>query len=121
MGEDTAQTDMEKIQMILTKIGKSEKNNGKMQGPEWKRIIKVRLAHADGRKIILGETKTLKEAGDNFKDIYVCKDVHPLVNKVFHRLKEVEKQEREKTENQGRTAVYNATMRTIIVDAFSHG
>ncbi len=59
--EDTAQTDMEKIQMILTKIGKPEievisaDSVGKMQGPQWKRMIKVRLAHADYRKIILGE------------------------------------------------------------------
>ncbi len=55
------------------------------------RIIKVRLAHADDRKIIIGETKTLKEAGDAFKNIYVRKDVHPLANKEFRRLKEVEK------------------------------
>ncbi len=79
-------------------------------------MIKVSLAHADNRKIILRETKTLKEGGDAFKNIYVHKDIHPLVNKEFCRLKEVEKQEREKPENQGRTVMYNASMHTILVD-----
>ncbi len=58
---------------------------------------------------------TLKEVGNAFKDIYVRKDVHPQVNNEFRRLKVVEKQEREKPENQGCTVVYNAIMHTILV------
>lgn len=44
------------------------------------------------------------------------KDVHPLVRKEFNRLRDVEKREKEKPENQEYDVHYNAIRREVIVN-----
>lgn len=43
----------------------------------------------------------LKNAGDNVKSIYIKKDVHPSVRREWKRLRDVEREEKEKPENVG--------------------
>ena len=45
--------------------------------------------------------------------VYVKKDVHPLVRKELSRLREVEKRERDKPENQGRNVRYDYKERKV--------
>ena len=61
--------------------------------------------------------KNLKTAaGGCFSKIYVKKDVHPLVRRELNRLREVEKREKEKPENQGMNVHYNNVCREIMVN-----
>ena len=50
---------------------------------------------------VIGATLVLKTAGKLYEKVYVKKDIHPPIRKEFNRLKEVEKRERDKPENQG--------------------
>ena len=44
------------------------------------------------------------------------KDVHPLIRKELNRLREVEKREKEKPENQGLNVYYDGTRREVVVN-----
>ena len=65
------------------------------------RTILVRTSYRAERDRVLEKTKKLKDAGEPFKDIYIKKDVHPSVRREWSRLREAEKAECEKPNNQG--------------------
>ena len=68
------------------------------------------------RDEVIRATPALKTAGKSYEKVYVKKDVHPLIRKEFSRLKDVEKREREKPENQGLNVRYDGTRREVTVD-----
>ena len=80
------------------------------------RAIKVVVSNTTERKRILEHTRNLKRAGDTFSKIYVKKDIHPLVRKELNRIHAVEREERNKPENQGRYVEYNNNTRCVTVD-----
>ena len=80
------------------------------------RPVKVMLVNNSDRQRVLENTNKLKGAGDVMKKVYVKKDVHPLVRKELSRLREVEKREKDKPENQGRKVHYDYKERKVHVD-----
>ncbi len=65
------------------------------------RPILLTLADKNQRATILTNANRLKTAGDNYRQIYIKKDVHPSVRKEWRRLREVEAAEKAKPENVG--------------------
>jgi len=120
-----ADTDHEKIQMVMTEIGHQTadiaaiQRLGKQQpGPTPRpRPIKVELKYANKRGDILRDTNKLKSAGEMMKKIYVRKDTHPGITREIKRLKDVEKREKERPENQGRNVKYDWKERCVMVDS----
>ncbi len=117
---DTARSDDEKCAAVLKKIGQDNvgvKSVVRLGKPgNRSRIMKVALVNPNQRKDILEAAKTLKNAGGTFKHIYIRKDVHPMVQREFNRLRQVERAEKEKPENVGRNVRYDATNRAVYVD-----
>lgn len=101
-----AETDEERCSLILSRIGceaiqfESTARLGK-PSDDRKRPVLVKVETREKRDEILKNAKKLKAAGDDFKLIYIKKDVHPAVRKEWQRLKEAEKEEKRKPENQG--------------------
>ena len=91
---------------------------GKVQpGPTPRpRPIKVELKYANERQNILRDTNKLKLAGEMMKKMYVKRDTHPGITRELKRLKDVEKREKEKPENQGKTVQYDWKQRCVMVD-----
>ena len=85
-------------------------------GRPHQRAVKVVLKNQSDRQRVLENTKKLKQAGDTMQRVYVKKDVHPLVRKELSRLRDVEKREKEKPENQGRNVRYDFKERKVYVD-----
>ncbi len=75
-------------------------------------MICITLKNPGEKKGILEKAKNLKE----FQKVYIRKDVHPLVNHEFQRLKHVEKEEKENPENMGGNDHYDATSLIVYVD-----
>ena len=116
----TAKTDRDKCQLVFSKVGKNNvqyESAVRLGQPaqDKTRPIKVTLSDPETRKGILDAAKTLKDM-DGYKRVFIRKDVHPLVQKEFRRLRDVEKAERDKPENQGRTVTYDIDSRTVKVD-----
>ena len=84
--------------------------------PRHPRVIKVQLENPECRTRILKMSSKLKEAGPSFSRIYLKKDMHPMVNREFQRLKKVTRDEREKPENQGRQVTYDPEKRQVLLD-----
>ena len=97
--------------MSTLRLGK--KNNG---NDNHKRPLKVVLPNAENCKNILDNTSKLKAAGATFEKIYIKKDTHPVFRKEFARIRKVEKEEREKPENQGLEVKYDRDARTLSVN-----
>ena len=68
------------------------------------------------RDDILEKAKKLKESGDTFKKVFIKKDVHPSVRAEWKRLFDVEKNEKNRPENQGANIVFNIRERKIYKD-----
>ena len=123
--EVTAKTDQEKISLILDKTGQTEnvtvvevkrlgkKREGRNPRP---RAIKVVTTTPEERKLVLENSKELKQAGNEFSKIYIKKDIHPAVRKELNRLRSVQSSEKQKPENVGREVKYHADTRFITVD-----
>ena len=80
------------------------------------RPIKVILPTSNVRKPILDNTKNLKSAGEEFRKIFIKKDIHPGIRKEFNRLREATNAETNKPENAGKQVVYNRDTRTLSID-----
>lgn len=83
------------------------------------RPLKVTLRCEADRRGILANSKKLKDAHhrDNpFNKIFVKKDTHPLIRKEWSRLYEVQRNERDKPGNIGRTVIVNRKDRTVTID-----
>ena len=80
------------------------------------RPIKIVTSTPQERKKILEASKKLKNEDGIFKKIYLNKDIHPLIRKELNRIRWVEKQEKGKPENAGRTVKYDHESRCVTVD-----
>lgn len=100
-----AETDESKCKEIMKQIGVGDISMtcytriGK-EG-EHPRPILITVESIDDKNRVLEKAKTLKEKGDEYKKIYIKKDVHPATRREWKRLNEAEKAEKEKTENAG--------------------
>ena len=99
---DGATTDKEKCLKIFEKMQvqvefkvKRICNPGRFPRP-----LLVITNGQDKRELLLQHSKRLKDEED-YKHIYVKKDVHPAVRREWKRLKEAESQEKDKPENAG--------------------
>ena len=120
-GEESASSDDEKVKMILKTSGHNDaeiqeiSRLGKVIAGR-ARPTKVVLKCPMKRKSILNDAKKLKDAGDEFKKIFIKKDVHPCIRKELYRLREAEKRESEKAENTGKEVKYDHANRTLSVN-----
>ena len=116
-------TDQDKIVHILGVIGKADIEINKIQrlgdqstNRSWPRPIQIVLKNDTDRKEILQAAKLLKTANDQLAKVYLKRDTHPGVRKEMNRLREVEKKEKAKAENQGRNIRYDPKQRSVMVD-----
>lgn len=58
----------------------------------------------------------MKTAGEPLSKVYLKKDTHPGIRREMKRLRDVEKREKEKPENQGRNVWYDWKERNVTVD-----
>ena len=65
-----------------------------------KRRIVVVVRSKEDRDKVLENAKRLNDAGNTYGRVYVKKDQHPEVRKEWNRLREVEKLEKSRPENQ---------------------
>ena len=65
------------------------------------RPILLVLSSVTDKQNILNQSKRLKDAGDEFKSIYLKKDLHPDVRKEWKRLRDSARNEKSKPENHG--------------------
>ena len=103
---DGATSDAEKCDMVLSKMGvqgvqQLEVSRLGKPADGRNRPILLRVASRIERDRVLADTKALKEAGPAYKGIYVKKDTHPATRKEWKRLRDAEKYEKQKAENQG--------------------
>ena len=120
-GDDEAHTDEQKVALVLAKLesGRVETSSISRLGKNVVgriRPIKMTLRDPKDRQGILANTAKLKQAGDNFRSIYVKRDMHPAFRKEWGRLREAEKRERERPENQGKEVTFDRAKRQVIVD-----
>jgi hypothetical protein len=117
-------TDQDKIEHILGVIGQADIEVNKIQrlGDQstnhrsWPRPIKVVLTNDTDRKKILQAAKHLKTTNDQLAKVYLKRDTHPGIRKEMNRLRDVEKKEKAKAENQGRNVRYDPKQRCVMVD-----
>ena len=114
--EQSATTDTEKVSLVLKQIGHKDdvtikevfrlgkKKNGTGTRP---RPLKIITNHPQERKRVIDDARKLKEAGENFKKIYIKKDTHPVVRKELNRIRQAERDEKRKPENEGREVKYD--------------
>ena len=89
----------------LRRIGKAAEGRS--------RPILITLRSAKDREDVLGKTRKLKQAGDEFKKIYVKKDQHPAVRKEWKRLFDAKREEEGKPENVGVTITMDTKQRVL--------
>ena len=114
-------TDIEKISHIFAKTNnpeiqiKSIQRLGK-ENDRNKRPIKVLLNDPADRQHILANSRQLKDAGGALSKVFIKKDQHPAVYREIKRLRDTEKREKKKAENQGRNVEYDWKKRCVLVD-----
>ena len=122
-------SDKDKVQHIFTKIGQGSTGVSNVERLGQKqtaatardgripiRAVKVSLEEAVSQKLLVTNSKKLKDYLEPYNKIFVKKDMHPGVRREFNRLRLSEKTEKEKPENEGRTVEYDHTTRTVTVD-----
>ena len=80
------------------------------------RPLLVTVASREQRDEVLQSGRQLKEAGPPYDRIYIKKDVHPDVRKEWGRLRQAERRERERPENQGCNIRLNTRERILYKD-----
>ena len=121
-GQDVViKEDQEKVESILQIMGHGGitlKEIQRLGNPSSirNRVLLVSTESKSVRDQVIRATSVLKEAGRGHEKVYVKKDIHPLIRKEFNRLKDVEKREKEKPENQGLDVRYDGSRREVIVD-----
>lgn len=125
-------TDVEKVQNVIKATGYQLTSDPasweiKRLGREnerKKRPLLVVVGDGHQRNEILRKAKNLKSIEGLMSSVYVKKDVHPAVRKEMARLRQREKDEKEKPENVGVTIVFDWKKRVLlregsIIDKFS--
>ena len=119
---DGADNDEEKCKKILNKLGcpddaaliKSVSRLGKADTK--KRPILIVGNGIEWRNRIVEKSKDLKQAGDQYKVIYVKKDVHPAVRREWWRLHTVKEEEEKRPENVGNKITIDYKRRVVMKD-----
>lgn len=83
---------------------------------ERRRPILVTVKSQEERDATLAVAKHLMSAGERYKKVFIKKDVHPSVREEWKRLKESEKNERERPENVGCNISLNVRERKLYKD-----
>lgn len=121
---DGATTDREKLTKVweaarATCRVKSVRRLGRPAGTdqgERRRPILVTVESREDRDATLAVAKHLKSAGERYKKVFIKKDLHPSVREEWRRLRESEKRERERPENQGCNISLNVRERKLYKD-----
>ena len=115
---DGAASDDDKVKQILTTIGvdavqpQSSKRMGQAVDGK-KRPMLVKVASKKERDLIVSNAKALKNASDDYKEVYLRKDVHPSVRREWKRLRDRVKEEQDKPCNAGAVIQLDFKTRTI--------
>ena len=118
----TISQDEEKWALIKTVIGCPNVEHdevvrlGKIRVGGTCRPLKIVLKRRQDRAIILEKSSTLGSQNTPMNDIRLKKDTHPAIRREFARLRDVEKREKEKPDNSGRTVTYDHQQRAVLVD-----
>ena len=88
------------------------------------RPLHITLNSQQQRDTIIDTAKELRNAGETYTNIYINKDIHPVVRKEIGRLKKKAKEENGKSENSGIDIIYDPKNRVIkkgdmIIDRFT--
>ena len=122
------QSDEDKVQHVLSKIGHGDKpvssverlgikkSETRSDGSAYSRAVKVTLTNPSHQKLIVASAKKLKDEPEPLKKVYVKKDMHPGVRRELNRLRQAERSERENPDNNGRDIQYDPVARTLSVD-----
>ena len=118
---DGATTEKEKFEKVCAKMSISDANPveiSRMGAPASDRIrpILVKMSSKAQREKVLKNSKALKNAGAAFQKVYVRKDVHPATRREWKRLKDAEKNEKEKPENAASTITLDYKSRVLMRD-----
>ena len=118
---DGATTEEDKLKKIWSKVGvrvemQSHRRLGRRDDGNSRRAILVTLAGKSIRDKILETTNQLKNAGEDYKRIYIKKDVHPSIRKEWKRLYDAERAEKERPENAGCVVRLDARERKLYRD-----
>ena len=119
--DETFRSDEGKVQLILNEIDQPTVGFeecirlGKLPATH-PRVLLVKLRNPQDRKSVLQNAKQLKQKQSPLNKVYMKKDVHPGIRREYERLKKVEKEERNKPENQGKNVVYVKETRQITID-----
>ena len=129
-GDLTANSDEEKVSLIMNAIGKPDTqidavarlgnvNPSQQNQRPRNRPIKVTLNNSQERKGILEVSKDLKGLENTnrpLSKIFIKKDTHPGIRRELKRLHDVVRNEKSKPENAGRNIVYDWKERVVKID-----
>ena len=115
-----AATDDDKLKKIWSTVEEpfrvsSHRRLGRREGTR-KRPILVIVESKDVRDSVKTKASKLKNAGDQFKRIYIKRDEHPSVRNEWKRLRAAEAQEKERPENLGCTIRLDTRERRLYKD-----
>ena len=123
--DSIGRTDGEKVKMILDKAGYAQP----FDTNEWelrrlgqpndrkRRPIHVKVKDKDQRDAIIAVAKNLKDAEQPYSRVYLKKDVHPCVRKELARLRQREREKKEKATNTGAVIKYDWKNRVLLRDS----
>lgn len=114
-------SDEDKLRKIWDKVGVNEeiqsyRRLGVRGDPNKRRAILLTVKSKAVRDNILEKTRQLKDAGGEFKKIYIKKDVHPSIRNEWKRLFDAERTEKERPENAGCEVRFDKQERKLYVD-----
>ena len=113
--------DADKIKKVWEKMGAdrdqiaSYRRLGVRRGGRPRPVL-ITMVTRDAKENVLGNTKALKNAGENFNKIYVKKDLHPSVRMEWKRLRDAEEKEKQRPENAGCEIRFDAREKKLYRD-----
>ena len=115
---EEATNDNDKLGKIWTTIGTdvtrvTHRRLGRFAQAGKKRPILVVVISKENRDGVLENSKKLKDAGSSYERVYVKKDLHPAVRKEWNRLREAERNEKSRPENQNVTIRFDSRERKL--------
>lgn len=101
-----ATAEEDKLQKIWSKVGVTvegvtHRRLGKPNEGDRRRPILVTIPDKQLREGILANARKLKQTTEQYKRIYIKKDIHPSVRREWKRLRDAEQAEKERPENVG--------------------
>ncbi|KAK4299453.1 hypothetical protein Pmani_028266 [Petrolisthes manimaculis] len=122
--DEIDRTDVEKVRNVITETGYQltsdpatwEIRRLGRENERRKRPLLVVVGDGHQRNEILKKARNLKSAQGLMASVYIKKDVHPAVRKEMARLRQREKEEKDKPENVGVNLVYDWKRRVLLKD-----